>query len=184
MTLWNGCLAAPDGIAVERRVRWCYHEFRRRAAKEWADMGQTNESHDIEQQATEAREAAAIDAYLKSLRPVPSPQLVDGRLSPAAERGKKLFGSSRVGCYRCHPAPRYTDLKLHNVGTRRPYGFTDRFDTPTLIEVWRSAPYLHDGRYLTIKALITEGKHGKSRGRIEELSEQEIDDLVEFVLSL
>ena len=36
-------------------------------------------------------DAAAIDAYLKSLEPVPSPHLVDGRLSEAAERGKERF---------------------------------------------------------------------------------------------
>ena len=129
-------------------------------------------------------EAAAIDEYLKSLQPVPSPHLVDGRLSPAAERGKKLFASDRAGCHKCHPAPLYTDLKIHNVDTRDPYGFSDRFDTPTLIEVWRTAPYLHDGRYVTIEELIARGKHGKSRGRIDELSKLEIDDLVEFVLSL
>ena len=45
-------------------------------------------------------EAAAIDAYLKSLQPVPSPRLIDGRLSPAAERGRELFESDRVGCAR------------------------------------------------------------------------------------
>lgn len=129
-------------------------------------------------------EADAIDAYLESLRPVASPHLVDGRLSPAAERGKKLFESERVSCYECHPAPLYTDLKKHNVGTKSPYEYTDRFDTPTLIEVWRTAPYLHDGRYKTIKELIQKGKHGASRGSIDELSEQEIADLAEFVLSL
>jgi len=129
-------------------------------------------------------EAAAIDAYLESLAPVPSPYLVDGRLSRAAQRGRRLFESSRVGCYRCHPAPLYTDLKMHNVGTKSPYGYTERFDTPTLVEVWRTVPYLHDGRYTTVKELIAKGKHGKTRGRVEELSESEIDDLVEFVLSL
>jgi hypothetical protein len=60
----------------------------------------------------------------------------------------------------------------------------DRYDTPTLVEAWRTAPYLHDGRYVTIKELIAEGKHGKSRGRVEELTEEQIDDLVEFVLTL
>jgi len=129
-------------------------------------------------------EAAAIDAYLKSLRPVPSPYLVGGRLSPAAWRGKRLFESDEIGCHKCHPAPLYTDLKMHDVGTKSKYELADRYDTPTLIEVWRTAPYLHDGRYLTIKELIAEGKHGKSRGRVEELSEQQIDDLAEFVLSL
>ena len=123
-------------------------------------------------------ESVAIDEYLKSLQPVPSPHLVDDELSPAAERGKKLFESNRIGCHKCHPAPLYTDLKMHDVGTRGQYEYVDRYDTPTLIEVWRTAPYLHDGRYLTIKELIVKGKHGKTRGQIESLSEQEIDDLV------
>ncbi|MBL7043378.1 MAG: cell surface protein, partial [Pirellulaceae bacterium] len=129
-------------------------------------------------------EATAIDAYLKSLRPVPSPYLVDGQLSPAAKRGHKLFHSERVACHRCHPAPKYTDLRAHNVGTRRRNEYTDRFDTPTLIEVWRTAPYLHDGRYLTVKELLVEGTHGLRGNRSSELTEQDIDDLVEFVLSL
>ncbi len=129
-------------------------------------------------------EAAAVDEYLKSLRPVPSPHLIDGRLSAAARRGKALFHSNRVGCYRCHPAPLHTDLRMHDVDTRGKYESADRYDTPTLIEVWRTAPYLHDGRYLTIQELITQGKHGKSRGRVEELTERQIADLAEFVLSL
>jgi cytochrome c peroxidase len=127
-------------------------------------------------------EAAAIDAYLKSLRAAPSPRLVDGRLSPAAERGKRLFESERVGCAKCHPAPQYTDLKSHNIGSRTPNEPSDRFDTPTLVEVWRTAPYLHDGRYPTLKDLLVEGQHGL-RGR-PRLSGAEMDDLVEFVGSL
>jgi hypothetical protein len=127
-------------------------------------------------------EAAAIDVYLRSLRPVPSPYLVDGKMSAAATRGRRLFESERAGCWKCHPAPLYTDLKSHNVGSRGESDFTDRFDTPTLIEVWRTAPYLHSGRYTTIKELLVEGKHGLNRG--QKLSEQEMSDLVEFVLSL
>lgn len=129
-------------------------------------------------------EAAAIDEYLKSLRPVPSPYLVDGRLGASAERGRTLFESDRAGCHKCHPAPLYTDLNAHNVGTKGKYEMADHYDTPTLVEVWRTAPYLHDGRYLTIRELIAEGKHGKSRGHVEELNERQIDDLAEFVLSL
>ncbi len=129
-------------------------------------------------------EAVAIDAYLKSLKPVPSPRLAGGRLSPSAERGKLLFEGDRGGCHECHPAPLYTDLKMHNVGTRGRFEYADRFDTPTLIEVWRTAPYLHDGRYVTVEELIVKGTHGSSHGDVEELSDREIADLVEFVLSL
>lgn len=130
------------------------------------------------------QEAAAIDAYLKSLRPVPSPHLVQGRLSPAAQRGRLLFEGEPVGCQRCHPGPLYTDLRTHNVGTWSPKQRNRVFDTPTLIEVWRTAPYLHDGRYTTIRELLTEGGHGLGGGQVADLSDQEIHDLVEFVLSL
>jgi cytochrome c peroxidase len=54
------------------------------------------------------------------------------------------------------------------------------FDTPTLVEVWRTAPYMHDGRYTTIEQLLTEGKHG----RPNKLGDEELADLVQFVLSL
>jgi YVTN family beta-propeller protein len=128
------------------------------------------------------QEAAAIDAYLESLRPVPSPHLIDGRLGPAAVRGRKLFESERSGCARCHPAPLYTDLKSHDVGTRRAHDRTESFDTPNLVEAWRTAPYLHDGRYTTMKDLFLEGRHGLHRGST--WSERDIDDLVEYLLSL
>jgi len=129
-------------------------------------------------------EAVAIDAYLDSLRPLPSPHLVGGRLGPAAERGRQLFHSPPVGCARCHPAPLYTDLRRHDVGSRGPTEQTDRFDTPTLVEVWRTAPYLHDGRYATLEALFVEGRHGLRRAPGEELTDRQIDDLVAFVRSL
>ncbi len=127
-------------------------------------------------------ESVAIDAYLRALEPVPSPYLVGGRLSPAAERGREQF--NRLGCDRCHPAPLYTDLKMHDVGTRWIRDYTNRFDTPTLVEVWRTAPYLHDGRYATIRDLLIQGRHGLVGGRGSQATEQEIDDLAEYVLSL
>ena len=102
----------------------------------------------------------SIDEYLKALEEVPSPHLVDGKLSEAAERGKVLFFSEQVGCASCHPEPLYTDLKTHDVHSRGPYDRRDTFDTPTLVEVWRSAPYMHDGHYATMKDLFVVGKHG------------------------
>ena len=125
-------------------------------------------------------DAAAIDAWLKSLAPVPSPLLVRGQLSPAARRGRRLFHSDRLGCAKCHPAPLYTNLKAYDVGSRGEADDRSEFDTPTLIEAWRTSPYLHDGRYATIEELLTEGKHG----RAHELRPQELADLVQFVLSL
>jgi YVTN family beta-propeller protein len=129
-------------------------------------------------------DAVAIDEYLKTLTPVPSPYLVDGQLSAAALRGKAIFFKEEVGCARCHPEPLYTDLQMHNVGSRGKYDRENSFDTPTLIEVWRTAPYMHDGKYVTMKEVFTEGRHGAIGGSLDGLSEQDIDDLVEFVMSL
>lgn len=130
-------------------------------------------------------DARAIDEYLKSLRPTPSPRLVAGRLSAAAERGKAVFFDPKIGCARCHPEPNYTDKLLHDVGSAGPTDRpTDKFLTPVLVETWRTAPYMHDGRYPTVKELIVRGKHGLKDDVLGGLSERQIDDLVEFVLSL
>ena len=122
-----------------------------------------------------------VDEYFKSLTPVPSPYLVDGQLSEAGLRGELLF--NRLGCANCHPAPYFTDQMLHTMGTLGPRDtgpYDGTWDTPTLIESWRTAPYLHDGRCATLKEVFTREQHGNAQG----LNEQEIDDLVDYVGSL
>jgi YVTN family beta-propeller protein len=126
-------------------------------------------------------EAQAIDAYLKSLQPLPSPYLENGRLSAAAERGKKVFGEN--GCPGCHAGRLLTGLKKHNVGTGRGRESETAFDTPTLIEVWRTGPYLHDGRAATILDVFSGRDSGPVHGLRSRLSERKIRDLAAFVLS-
>jgi DNA-binding beta-propeller fold protein YncE/mono/diheme cytochrome c family protein len=132
-------------------------------------------------------QAAAVDAYLHALRPEPGPSLVGETqaLSESAQRGQALFESSRLRCAHCHPSPLYTDLKMHDVGTRGDRDRTDAFDTPTLVESWRTAPYLHDGRYPTLDALLRDGRHGLPPGDdAPALSDAERADLIEFLRSL
>ncbi|HOX04643.1 MAG TPA: cell surface protein [Candidatus Paceibacterota bacterium] len=129
--------------------------------------------------------ADAIDEYLKSLEPVPSPRLIQGRLSPAAERGRRLFEDVRVGCAECHRGGQFTDGKPHDVGTRAELDPPeDRFFTPTLIEVWRTAPYLHDGSAPTLEDVLDGRNAGDLHGRTLHLTPDRIDDLAEYVLSL
>ncbi len=129
-------------------------------------------------------QALAMDAYLKSLKPVPSPYLADGQHSEAARRGEMLFDSERVGCSHCHPAPSFTDLKIHRIGRTSSRRFENLFDTPSLVEAWRTAPYLHAGQFTTIGDLLRQGKHGLGAVQGRDLSEEELDDLIEYVLSL
>jgi DNA-binding beta-propeller fold protein YncE/mono/diheme cytochrome c family protein len=127
----------------------------------------------------------ALDAYLASLSPVPSPRLDSGSLSRAAKRGRKVFNDPIVGCASCHPAGLFTDLHSYDVGTAGQFDKPgDRFDTPTLVELWRTAPYLHDGSAATVREVLTTRNAGDKHGRISQLREQEINDLVEYLLSL
>jgi YVTN family beta-propeller protein len=127
--------------------------------------------------------AVAIDEYLKSLKPVASPSLVNGKLSKAARRGKSVF--QRAGCADCHPAGLFTDLCQHDVGTCGPFDNpSDKFNTPTLIELWRTSPYLHDGSAATIRNVLTTRNFHDQHGRTSDLTNPEIEDLCEYLHSL
>jgi mono/diheme cytochrome c family protein len=129
--------------------------------------------------------AAAMDEWLKSLKPAPSPHLVNGRPSEAARRGEKLFKSPDTGCANCHEPPLFTDLHSYNVGTQNPFDREDReFDTPTLRELWRTSPYLHDGSAATIRDVLTTRNPKDEHGKTSHLTAEQLDDLAEYLLSL
>ncbi|HSA11622.1 MAG TPA: cell surface protein [Candidatus Paceibacterota bacterium] len=129
--------------------------------------------------------AEAMDAYVKSLQPVPSPYLVKGKLSAAAKRGEKIFRSKETACAQCHSGPLGTDLKSYDVGTAGRFDKpSDLFDTPTLVETWRTAPYLHDGSAPTMRDVLTTANPNDRHGKTSHLTADEINDLNEYLLSL
>jgi DNA-binding beta-propeller fold protein YncE/mono/diheme cytochrome c family protein len=129
--------------------------------------------------------ADALDEYLQSLKPIPSPYLVNGKLSESALRGKKLFQEQRVGCADCHKPGLFTSLKRHDVGTHGDLdNGSEKFDTPTLIEAWRSAPYLHDGSAATIRDVITTRNREDRHGVTSHLTPEQLNELTAYVLSL
>jgi cytochrome c peroxidase len=130
-------------------------------------------------------ETVAVDEFLRSLAPVRSPYLQNGRLSEAAQRGKRLFEDPRVGCATCHPSPLFTTCERYDVGTaNRSDRSRKAFDTPTLVEVWRTPPYLHDGSQSTIQSLLTVGNSRDQHGATSHLTPDEIEDLAAYVMSL
>ena len=129
--------------------------------------------------------AMALDAYLKSLKPVPSPHLVNGELSEAATRGRQLFNDPVVGCSSCHSGGVFTDLKPYDVGTAGRFDAgSEQIDTPTLIEVWRTAPYLHDGSAASMRDVLTTSNAKDKHGKTSHLTPKQIEDLAEYILSL
>jgi YVTN family beta-propeller protein len=126
---------------------------------------------------------SSIVAYLDSLEEIPSPFLVHGKLSLAAKRGKRIF--KQAGCEDCHGSRLYTDQLPHDVGTRASFDNpVDKFYTPALIEVWRNAPYLHDGSAATIRDVVVGHNPNNEHGAISKFSARQIDDLCAYVLSL
>tara|TARA_B100000676_G_C18092015_1_gene860934 strand:- start:2997 stop:4841 length:1845 start_codon:yes stop_codon:yes gene_type:complete len=136
----------------------------------------------------------ALAAYTNSHDFTISPFAKNG-LSDSATRGKSLFESEKTKCATCHTGPVFTDsapvaisaFRMHNVGT----GNDDesekmgpRYDTPTLLGVYRSAPYLHHGKALTLHDVLTTENKEDKHGVTSHLSETQINDLVEFLKSL
>jgi YVTN family beta-propeller protein len=137
---------------------------------------------------TEPKESdiEAVVAYIKSLKPVVSPyRKPDGSLTDSAARGEKIYNQPQVACAKCHPGPLFTDLAMTDVGTSRPF---DRgvktFDTTSLVELWRTAPYLHDGSAVTVRQILVEQNKKDLHGVTSKLTPAQIDDLVAYLLSL
>lgn len=136
----------------------------------------------------------AIAIYCNSLEFPLSPYIeAPGKLKPAALRGKEVFFRKDVGCATCHSGPYFTDSRLeklfnlHDVGT----GMDDKsermgakYDTPTLLGIFRGAPYLHDGSALALRDVVTTANKTDKHGKTSQLKTNEIDDLVEFLKSL
>jgi cytochrome c peroxidase len=135
-------------------------------------------------------DALCIDAYTASIKPVPSPYLVNGKLSEQAKRGEKIF--EKANCTLCHgdqtKTPEglslYTDCKLYDVGLGVATEKGRKFDTPSLNEVWRTAPYLYDGRARTMMEVLTTYNKDDAHGVTQGLTQQEREDLNAYILSL
>jgi YVTN family beta-propeller protein len=144
--------------------------------------------------AERSQDLDALAIYTNSFGFTLSPHIdAPGKLSQAAQRGKSLFLSEAVGCSKCHSGPYFTDstlskpFKLHDVGT----GEDDptekigpRFDTPTLLAAYRSAPYLHHGKAKDLLQVLTTHNKQDKHGRTSHLRKEDLDDLVEFLKSL
>lgn len=114
-------------------------------------------------------------------------------------RGAAIF--DRIGCSACHtprlegprgPLPVYSDLLLHDMGDGLADGIEQgdatgsEFRTQPLWGLAAVGPYLHDGRAGTIEdaILLHGGEAQRARDRAAGLSDAEMADLVEFLMSL
>lgn len=89
-------------------------------------------------------------------------------LSPEQQAGLQIF-RGKGNCTACHVGPTFTDERLHNTGVawrdgrlhdEGRFAVSGRsedqgaFKTPTLREVGRTAPYMHDGSLTTLADVV------------------------------
>ncbi|MCU0961137.1 MAG: hypothetical protein MUF48_13610 [Pirellulaceae bacterium] len=130
----------------------------------------------------------ALAAYVNSLEPVNPPQPSTDE-EPLVRRGREVFFSTGAGCARCHPPPDYTDsgrrdadgdYVRHDVGTTSE-AIASPLDTPSLLGLWRSAPYLHHGRARTLEDVFTAHNPGDRHGKTSHLDDDDIRALATFL---
>jgi cytochrome c peroxidase len=144
----------------------------------------------------------ALASYVRTILAGDSPydQYVAGRhdaLSADALAGLRLF-RGKANCVACHLGPNLTDERLHNTGIGWKEGrWADAgqgagaFKTPTLREVARAAPYMHDGSLKTLEEVIDfYDQGGRANPQLDpeiqalKLSAEEKRTLAEFLRSL
>jgi DNA-binding beta-propeller fold protein YncE len=138
-------------------------------------------------------ELDALSAYVTSLDTVSrSPfRTQEGTLTESGYRGLQIF--ERLECQSCHSGSDFTDSAeglLHDVGTitelsgNRLGDTLEGFDTPTLRGIWETAPYLHDGSAPTLYDVLVEKNSEELHGATLSLSEEELEDLVNYLLQI
>ncbi len=100
-----------------------------------------------------------------------------GGLTRTAVVGKAIF--NKLNCQSCHSGDAFRDGLSHDVGTITYLsGSISEVRTPTLIELWDSAPYFHDGSAKTLEQVLETGEHSVN------LNSKELKSLIDYLLSI
>jgi len=135
---------------------------------------------------------ADLVVYIRNMPTRPNRwRLPGGELTPAQERGKAVFERAidKFGkpiaesnrCSYCHSGPKGTNQKLFDVGTRKPTDNAGLLKAPQLTNIALTAPYLHDGSALTLEEIWTVFNPDDQHGRTNDLTKDELNDLIEYL---
>jgi YVTN family beta-propeller protein len=121
-------------------------------------------------------------------------RLPNGELTPAQERGKAIFERTKYKngksipdsnqCGTCHSGPKYTNQHQVDVGTGKSTDRSPVVDVPQLPNVAYSAPYLHDGSARSLEEIWTVFNPKDTHGVSNDLTKDELNDLVEYLKTL
>jgi YVTN family beta-propeller protein len=134
----------------------------------------------------DAQMATQLAAFIDVL-PTPDNPYKRSEMTEAQLRGSQVF--LRAGCDECHAGQALTNNKQANVGTFVTTGDDPDnaavrlrgLNTPSLLGLARSAPYLHDGSAATLKERMEKTRFTDQHGKTKQLTDAEIDDMIEFL---
>jgi YVTN family beta-propeller protein len=193
----------PDGFGVDIVDNRSLEEVADTAPFKWnggnpdlqTECGVRTERFFFRSQGFRGAELEDLVSYIKSIPLRPNRyRLPDGQLTPAQERGKAIFERTarkdgtpipdELQCFVCHSGPHYTTQTLADVGTGKPTDRSPKVDIPHLTNVVYSAPYLHDGSARTLEEIWTVLNPKDQHGVTNDLTKDELNDLIEFLKTL
>jgi len=135
---------------------------------------------------------ADLAIYARSLAPRPNRWRLAGReMTPAQERGRALFVRTvdKFGkpieeynrCVFCHSGPDGTNHKNFDVGTKKATDNSGLLKATQLTNISLTAPYLHDGSARTLEEIWTVFNPDDKHGRTNDLTKDELNDLIEYL---
>jgi YVTN family beta-propeller protein len=136
-------------------------------------------------------EASALERYIVTIARPPNRHVNGDALTAAQRRGKQIFERrhDKSGnplepterCAFCHAAPYFTNRNIYDVGTASWLDTKTRFDVPHLNNIYASAPYLHDGRAKSLEEIWTVYNPHDTHGRTNDLTKDQLNDLIEYI---
>ncbi|MGO9337711.1 MAG: hypothetical protein ACLPY1_09410 [Terracidiphilus sp.] len=135
---------------------------------------------------------ADLAVYVRSLEPRPNRWKLPGNeLTPAQERGKAIFDRAvdkfknpipeNNRCSFCHSGPKGTNQKLFDVGTHKANDNAGLLKSAPLTNIALTAPYLHDGSARSLEEIWTVYNPTDKHGRTNDLTKDELNDLIEYL---
>jgi YVTN family beta-propeller protein len=193
----------PDGFGIDIVDNRALEEIKDTAPYKWngsnpdlqTECGPRTERYFFRSQGFRGDDLEDLVAYIKSIPLRPNRyQLPDGKLTPAQTRGQEIFTRTAkkdgtpipdsLQCFVCHSGPYYTNKRTADVGTGKPTDRSPLVDTPQLTNVVNSAPYLHDGSARTLEEIWTVFNPKDKHGVTNDLTKDELNDLIEFLRTL
>ncbi len=139
-------------------------------------------------------QAAALDRYIVTITRPPNRHRAGPELTPAQQRGKLLFEReydksgnllpNTKRCVFCHAPPYFTNRNVYDVGTSSWLDTNKEFDVPHLNNIYDSAPYMHDGRAQSLEEIWTLYNPHDRHGHTNDLTKDELNDLIEYLKTL